>query len=89
MATIQGFYSRVHLYDDLTISVFHFHFLFPVSISTVSNCPCVTAVATGIIIFKRNTRILDVTGSARTPYVNAFFEFHLITFLYLDSQRDS
>ena len=39
MATKQGFYSRVHLYDDLTISVFHFHFLFPVSTSTVSNCP--------------------------------------------------
>ena len=25
MATKQGFYSRVHLYDDLTISVIHFH----------------------------------------------------------------
>ena len=37
MATVQGFYSRVHLYDDLTISVFHFPF--PVSITTVSNCP--------------------------------------------------
>ena len=39
MATKQGFYFRIHLYDDLTISVFHFHFPFPVSISTVSNSP--------------------------------------------------
>ena len=39
MATEQGFYSRVHLYDNLTISVFHFHFPFPVFISTVSNFP--------------------------------------------------
>ena len=42
MATKQGFYPRVHLYDDLTISVFHFHSPFPVSISTVSNCPLIT-----------------------------------------------
>ena len=39
MATKQGFYSRVHLYDNFTISVFQFHFLFPISISTVSNYP--------------------------------------------------
>ena len=37
MATKQGFHSRVHLYDNLTVSVFHFHFPFLVSISTVSN----------------------------------------------------
>ena len=37
MVTKQGFHSRVHLYDDLTISLFHFHFPFPVSI--VSNFP--------------------------------------------------
>ena len=36
MTTKQG---RVHSYDDLTISVFHFHFTFQVSISTVSSCP--------------------------------------------------
>ena len=29
MATKQGFYSRVHLHDDLTISIFRFRFPFP------------------------------------------------------------
>ena len=35
MATKQGFYSRVHLV---------FHFPFPVSISTVSNCLVITVI---------------------------------------------
>ena len=42
MATKQGFHSRVRLYNDLTISVFHFPV--PVSISTVSNCPLVSVL---------------------------------------------
>ena len=47
MATKQGFYSRVHLYDDLTISIFHFPF--PVSILTVSNYSKQTQVGCNLL----------------------------------------
>ena len=39
----QRFYTKNHLHQVLTVSVFHFHFLFPVSISTVSSCPVLPA----------------------------------------------
>ena len=42
----QRFYPSIHLHQVLTVSVFRFHFPFPVSISTISNCPNPSTLST-------------------------------------------
>ena len=72
MATKQGFYSKVHLYDDLTISVFHFHFPFLVSISTVFNCPAQN-VQLFVVFSVYSTEIIK-TVKTDSPDLNKLLE---------------
>ena len=59
MATKLEFYSRIHLYDNLTVSVFHFHFPFLVSISTVSNCPTVYPFGLWLVLLIISTTLTN------------------------------
>ena len=75
MVTKQGFYSRIHLYDDLTIFVFHFHFrfwfsfpLFPIAPSAIQKAHKITC--NSVSAHKRMSILSTTKGMpiARVPY---------------------